>query len=300
MSNQADHAPSVTPSWKQELDSRIKNFSEAIEVSENTVREVFASFGISGENEKSLFMLEDGESLPISDLFEGFVDSGLTKKSLIRYGMKFLLPKSNSDKIDTTISSSIEKLLENNIPKPNLSDLELLKRYDQNDSEITDILRKRSHGRFFLVFNTDRTINIESSFEMLKIAKRQPMSDKHSINGRIQRLYRAGEAPSEVFEESPFFPGVLLQNEFCPKSSTTWKNVTEEARILIRLHVKNVEKAQISQMEMKKLAKLALDLNSLKEELSEAVLIYDSLKEVGKLPSLKTSSNNKSTLDNGF
>ena len=127
----------VDPSWMQEFDSRIKNFSEAIEVSEDNVRKCFNNLGISGKDEKSLLILEDKDSLPISDLFEAFVDSGLTKKSLIRFGMKFLLPKNSSDKNENIVSnSSIEKLIQQHIPKSSFSDFDLLSKYDQNDLDI--------------------------------------------------------------------------------------------------------------------------------------------------------------------
>ena len=86
-------------------------------------------------------------------------------------------------------------------------------------------------------------------------------------------IYRAGEFPAEVFEESPFYQGVLLQNGFCPKSNTTWTDVSEEARIIVRLHIKHVEKKELSQMDMKKIAKIATNLEELKSELSEALLI---------------------------
>lgn len=290
-----------TPSWKIELNSRIQKFAEIIKVDLAIVRNTLLELGVDSENESSLEILDDPTCLPIADLFTSFVDTGLAKKSLIRLGVKQLYGQTKEIETEhNDIASVVQAVVSANKPKSEMSDLELLTKYSPEEPEIIDILRKRSHGRYFIVFEGNQ-IDVSKSMQLLKIAKYQSTADRHSFNNKIYKLYRAGDFPVISFDESPFFENVILQDGYCPRSNTSWNNVSFDAKVLIRIYVKHVEKKELTQLEMKRLASLALDLEKLKNELNSAIPIYDYLKDTNKLPSLKVFSNsiNKSS-DTGF
>lgn len=292
------------PSWKVELTSRIQKFASIIKVNPDIVLQKLSDLGVDIENESSLEILEDPSCLPISDLFTVFVDAGLTKKALIRLGVKQLYGQTKEIETETShLASALQTVISSNRPKSEMTDKELLELYSQEEAEVIDILRKRSHGRYFIVFDNNK-VDIEKSLHLLKIAKFQSLASTHLFGQKIHKLYRAGDFPVVCFEASPFYDNTILQDGYCPRSNTQWRDISEEARILIRIYVKHVEKKELSQMEMKHIVAAANDLNKLKELLNAAVPIYDYMKDRNQLPSLKVYSKNSDrptgNTDTGF
>lgn len=283
--------PSV-PAWSLEFNSRVSAFSSALGVEETKVREVLADYGATGEDSHSLDMIDSEETLPMADLFQMFVDSKLAKKGRLRLAVPHLRGKTSFEDVSESSNAMqpCHEWLSLQRPKADWSDLELLSAYDDTSSDVWDILRKRSHGRPFVVFAENGSVNVNESLKLLVLAKRQPTHPKHLVNGKLVRVFRAGEFLARTLNESPFRPGQILVDDYCHESGTNWKGVSEEARIICRLHVAKVEKAQLSSRELKSLAARAQNLVELREELDVAALLYDELKGQDKLPSLKILS----------
>lgn len=282
------------PTWQAEFNQRVQTFSEAIGVEEAAVRKALSEYGADGQSAQSLDIIDSDEALPMSELFQMFVDSGLTQKGKLRIAVPHLRGKTSLEDVEVTanggfteVAGAIKDMVAANRPKADWTDDELLRAYDETSSEIWDILRKRSHGRPFVIFNSNGTVNIEESAKLLKIAKRQPTANRHKINGKLVHVFRAGDFLERMLDESPFCRGISLVDGYCSESDTNWTGISDEARIICHLHAFKVETSKLSKREMRQIAKLAQDLSSLREELPEASLMYDELKEQDSLPKLK-------------
>jgi hypothetical protein len=290
----------IVPTWQAEFDSRIAAFSEAIGVEKAKVREVLADYGADGKSAQSLQVIDSEKTLPMNELFTMFVDNGLTQRGRMRLAADHLWGKTSFEEPATSEESSsgvlgsvvgvIRDMTAGMRPKTDWSDRELLEAYDETSNEIWEILRKRSHGRPFIVNLPDNSgISIDESLKLLKIAKKQPTSNKHKIGGKLLHVFRAGEFLTTTVDESPFCRGVALVGDYCSQSDTNWEGVCHEARVICRLHVDKVESAALSKREMKQVAKIAKNLEELRDELSDAALMHDELKvqDERQLPSLK-------------
>ena len=312
MSN--SNVPAVSaPSWKTEFDDRIKMFSEVCKIDESIVRSKLSDYGADGNSSISLDMLDSEETLPMSELFSMFVDSGLTKKGNLRLAVSHLRGKSQIGTLhsttseEPTIASALEKVFTANRPKNDWSDEELLKIYDQDSVEVAEILRKRTHGRPCIVFNRDNSVNAEISLKLIKLAKRQATHTNFMVEGKLVSVFRAGEFLAKPLDESPLFPGVALIEGICPQSNTDWNGVSQKARTIVHLHVRKIETAALTKKAMQGICKEARKLSETEfcDEYQEATLLYQQLEDQGNLPALKilsneTKSEKSGKVDTGF
>lgn len=296
---------SSVPTWKTEFDERVAAFAKAIGVDEKKVREALAELGVDGQTDQSLIIIDSESYLPMQDLFAAFVDTGLTQKAKLRLALTHLrgqthlseaAPSTNGGETNSGgVVGAIKDMIAASRPKADWTDEELLKAYDETSTEIWKILRERSHGRPFIVYNGDGSVNVTVSLKLLRIAKKQPTTDRHMVDGKAVRVYRSGEFLAKLVDESPFFPGVALVDGYCAKSNTQWDGVAHEARVIVRLHVQKVENKGLSQREMREIAKIASagrGVAAIREELPDAALMYDELKEQDALPKLKIDPRN--------
>jgi hypothetical protein len=300
---------SGSPVWAIEFNDRIQAFADTTGISVEIVKKTLSNLGVDGTKEQSLAIIDSDEFLPINDLFEAFVDSGLTKKSLLRAAMPHLRGKTylgeTSNSVNGEILKSIKDIAEANRPLASLSDDQLLDKYDESSTEVAKILRERTHGRTCIVFNKNGTVNKSVSLELIKAAKKQQTPDKYSANGKVVRTYRAGDFPLRPLDESPFFSGFALVNGYCARSDTQWKDISHEKRVFVRVltgHCRDVS-AVYSKLEMKRIWKDAFtkDIEELKEEYGEAALVYEEMQANDTLPKLKVIPESTTTkLDNGF
>lgn len=289
MSNQTQSS-NVT-SWSAEFNERVISFALAIGVSEDKVKSVLSELGADGTSDQSLAILENEEYLPMSDLFEAFVDSGLTKKAKLRLGVRFLRGKNDDLKSVSNISDvaqAINNMVSSNRPKTEWTDEELIKIYTDDSTDVWEILRKRSHGRHFIVFESNNSVNVSVTLELLKAAKKMPTNDKYILNGRTVRVYRVGEFLAQFLDISPFFPNTHLINDICTESGTNWKGISDEMRTLVYLHCHNVEKKQLSKIEMKRIhADAGKGIEYFRSLYDEATMLYEEKKQQDNLPKLK-------------
>lgn len=291
------HTKSIS-AWEKTFNERVSAFAEAIKVDEKVVREKLASFGADGKDEQSLTIIDSEEFLPIRELFEAFSDAGLTSRGSLRIGVKQLRgsgwsPETSSE---PNLATAFNRFVESHRPKSDLSDDELISRYTEDDTEVAEILRKRTHGRPCIVFNVDGSVNNDLSLKLIRIAKKQTTPAQYvADSGIAYRVLRAGTFPVKPVDESPVCPGVSLIDGYCPDSETNWTGIPLDCRILARLYILSQMGGRLTNREMKHLAKdAALGVDLFRKEYPSVALRYDELRETGKLPDLKISPNAES------
>lgn len=311
------NSPSSIPTWQKEFNERVAAFSKAINLPEDKTREILAKLGADGSDEQSLVLLDHDAYLPLCDIFEQFcdkVDGPHLPKPRVRLGMSHLRGQAwrgdTSDSVDlatskSSLASAIDRLADINRSKSDWKNEELLARYDEDETEVAEVLRKRTHGRPCIVFNKDGTVNQDISLELIRIAKKQTTPDRYERSGVAYRVFRAGEFPVKPVDESPFARGIALVNGYCPASETDWSGITHVARVLARLYVFDVETAKLSKRDMKAICADARKGDQhFRKEYAAAALRYDELEQAGKLPDLKVSPNTDSRtgsrVDSGF
>ncbi len=293
------------PVWKTEFNNRVKAFSEAIGVSEEKVKEIFATNGVNGETEQSLIIIESDEFLPMSDLFEYFVDSKLTTKPQLRAGMPHLRGKTHLGTTEEVTSGSVfsemKDLIASQRPLQSLTDGELLDRYDDTSTEVWKLLRERTHGRYCIVYNKDGSVNKEVSLKLVRSARKQVTPDKWEVGGQLVKVRRSGDFPAIPLEESPFSPGKILLEGYCAESNTNWDGICHEIRVLSRL-TSEIE-GPLNKRAMREIHQDArkLTVSEFRHEYSEAALLYDEKEMQGTLPDLRVRPGNLNTSrDTGF
>jgi hypothetical protein len=283
--------PVVVPVWKIEFDKRVEAFAKAIRLDEPKVREILEELGADGAEESSLTILDSDEYLPFGDLRAAFVDPKHTKIGILRMAMPHLRAKTHSEPASATTGngdSAIHELIKSSRPKSEWSDEELLNAYDETATDVAEIIGKKTRGRPCIVFQKDGSVDNDISLKLIKIAKRQPTQETHTLdNGKLVFVYRPGEFLAKALEESPFYPGVALVDGYCSKSGTQWNNVDLRNRILCRLHAAQIETAALTKLQMADLCKSAWEGHGFDDIVAEAVALYEKLEAQDKLPKLK-------------
>lgn len=303
----SENTPSA-PTWEIEYNKRIEAFAETIGTSVDDVKKVFSGLGADGTDERSLSIIESEDALPMGDLFGVFVDSGMTKKALLRLAVPHLRGATHLGDVaeDSNGESSmlgsvvgaIKDMVESGRPVQSLKDKELLDRYEENETEVAKVLRERTHGRKCIVFNGDGSVNQEVSLVLVKAARKQPTPDKYSIDGKMVRTYRAGEFKTAPLDESPFAPDEALLNGYCAKSNTHWENASHEMRVLARIVYEVYKPAKLDMANICIDSKGASDI--FRNRYPEAALIYDEREENDTLPKLKIWQGDSQKIDRGF
>lgn len=291
-----------SPVWKIEIETRIAKFALAIDVDLEKTTSVLRNLGIDSNSEKSLEILESEDCLPISDLFKAFCDTNLTQIAKVRLGYKSLRASIKSPISEiSALSQSIEQLARTNRPKNTWTDEELLDVYEVEEMEI---LRQRTHGRHCIVYSSDNVIDREISLKLISIAKKQTTSATHIVNDRMVRVFRAGEIPVSLIDESPFCPNSPLVDGVCGQTGTNWNGVSFERRLIVRIHILEVEKVQLSKHSLFGIWNDAVNLsdNAFASKYQEAFLRRSELEKMDKLPKLKVSSHvvQSNKKDTGF
>lgn len=299
MSTQPTNVISSSPEkpWTKEFDRRMTAFSTAVKMEVESVVALFKKLGVDSAEEDCLTLLDSEQFLPASDIFKTFVDEGHAPIARVRMGIAHLRGQTSLEEPkptlngDSGVTAVLTKLVEQNRRIEDLSIEELLERYDEQHPEAAERLSRLTHGRPCVILNADGSVNVHESAKMAKVAMKQPTSDRHIVNGKVVRVWRAGtEFPVKPLDESPFYRNVALVNGVCSRSGTDWNGVEQDARVLVRIYVHDVETANLSKMLMKQLnqdAKQGIDF--MREKYSEAAMRFDELKELGQLPTLKIS-----------
>ncbi|KKM91799.1 hypothetical protein LCGC14_1224900 [marine sediment metagenome] len=289
--------------WEAEFNKRITAFAKVSGLTELKVREVLGNLGATGEDERSLKLLDSDEFLPMGDLFEAFCDSKIISKGILRMSVTELRGRRAGDTAEccteegsSDVANAIREVVASNRPKTDWSDKELLEKYDQDETEIAKILSTRTRGRPCIVFQEDGSVNVDVSLKLVKIARRQSTAETHAVGDKAVWVFPSGKFPAKPVDASPFYPELALVDDYCAKSNTNWNSVLHEHRVIAYLYVHKVETTDLSHGELHDICDDALK-GCTKSIYSKARLIYKDLEEKGELPKLTITPN--SVIPNG-
>lgn len=296
--------PSASTDWvgQTEFNNRIQTFASELKIPLPQVKEIFAEdFGVDGLDARSLEAIDSEDFTPFGDIRSSFIDKrNLTKLAMLRLALPKLRGKTPSTSTSagkstgelSDVVNALGNIVSSSRRKEDLTDKELLESLDETATEVAEILSKRTHARPCIVFDSSGNVDVESSLEMIKFAKRQPTRSEHMINGRFVRLFRVGDFQPKPLDESPLFVGKALVDGYCADSETSWKDIGHEVRVLARLYVQN-ETAKLSKMSYKQINHDARQgLEYFRSNYGKTALIYDELSvKPNGLPTLKIMPN---------
>ncbi len=133
---------------------------------------------------------------------------------------------------------SIAALVQAIQPPAKLTDEALIKLYNPDAStEVCEELKRRSHDRPFVIYDVDETVNVKSTLDLLRIARKQETPSTFPVGAKLCRTYRIGEFPMLWIEECPVHKDKLLADGYCEDCGFSWKDIPMEDRILVRIAV---------------------------------------------------------------
>ena len=284
-----------TPSvLKDVLNERLQNFADAVGLTLGQVKEALKEKGIDDSDaaiERSLMLLENREYLTFSDLCEAFSDKNLIPKPVLRLGIPYLSgsPETPPEEIENSQTNVIKELANSLKSIDKFSDEELLEKYLDHNAAIEKELSVRSKGKPFIVFNEDKSaVLIDDSIKLMKQARISPKTIySQIINGKMKKVYRAGDYPDILWDESPVAPGEILIEGFCDKTDTDWSTVSQECRILARLQLEISKQKNQSFDPSKIVSEASQGEKHFRNVYKRAAMNYDELLQTNDLPKLK-------------
>jgi hypothetical protein len=170
---------------------------------------------------------------------------------------------------------------------------ELVENFDPENHEnaIGKALAAYAKGQPFIVFESGRTVDVESTFKLIgEVKQGYPGRVDFSVNGVVKRVYRIGELPDNFADENPTYPNRPLRPDgTCDQTGRSWEGVPLEVRQLIRLAV-DLNEVEVTIDKAHDLLDLALSSDAarkLRERYRKASVKFDELSQTGKLPLLK-------------
>jgi len=182
---------------------------------------------------------------------------------------------------DSDVTNLMKEIVSGSRLKSDWSDKELLEKYDRDEVEIAKILSTRTRGRPCVVFEENGNVNVDVSLKLVKIARRQPTAETHSVGDKEVWVFAAGKFPSKPVDASPFYPNLPLVDGYCSKSSTDWNGVSKKLQVLVYIQVHRVETTKLSMSEMKRMCDYAKEESPERGAFSRAKLIYEDLEKKG-------------------
>ena len=175
---------------------------------------------------------------------------------------------------------------------------ELIEAFDpeESDNPVAEILKKKSKGNAFIVFDTGRQVNRTNTLKLLQELKEgYPPRKDIDVDGKIKKVYKIGNLPDNFAEENPLYSGRPLRlDETCDQTGRSWSGIPLEVRQLIRLAVKSGE-VEVSIDKAHDLLDVALQENAfdnLAKRYRNAAVKFDELEGTGDLPKLKVALGN--------
>jgi hypothetical protein len=277
---------------------RVKKAAKAAKVDEDKLLAELAEIGVEPNDEDALEVVR-----VYGGLGSVFSKAG-AKEARGAHGVNVLVgldpaEQAEADKPAASTKSDVAQLIEANRPVEQWSDKELVEAYGiDGDTRVTDTLAKKAKGNPFVVFDEDGNVDVETTIELLRLSRRQATPDTYNNKkGELKNVYRVGEFPMTYLEECPIFDDIILVNGFCERSKVSWKDVSIEDRVIVRVahEVVGLDEDHFS---VQKLVDRIKSEGSARSLLAGPVkLAYEDLEESGRLPRLrrKYSSTNASS-----
>lgn len=197
----------------------------------------------------------------------------------LKLAWSILQPTKQEEKAQVA-STELSVLAKSLRPVGQWSDLELLEVYGKEcPTEVEEQLKKRSKGRFCIIFLDDGTVDTENSLYMLRKARYQETPSTFEIQKTMKQLFKIGEFPLEVFYECPIHSNVLLVDGYCEECGITHDtNNTKRLALLRLISTESPDPARTYR---------ELPFEQLSKEFPKIFLRFKELEAEDKLPSLK-------------
>jgi len=224
-----------------------------------------------------------------------FCDDGRMALPSAKALMKALLiedQKETPKEEKSGIVDALANMFAINKPIGQYSTKELLEKYDAySPQDIWDELSKRGKNHPCIVFEKG-AVNVQLSLNILQsIRKGQIPGTTYNNGEKTHRVYPVGVFPEESSLCCPL-TGKILNNGYSPDLDMSWAGVPEECLVFIRIVRDENRGESFGKFVAKGLLKTAKEgIEALKEEYSKEALVYEELKALNQLPSLRVSLN---------
>lgn len=192
------------------------------------------------------------------------------------------------------ILSAVVDVIKSAKPIGQYKTIDLLHEYNaDSSSDIWNEISSRAKGLPCIVFNKDGSVNTKVSLDILQaIRKGQTFGSIYCDGKETFRVYPVGSFPEETVLCCPI-TGKILNNGFSQDLGISWQGVEEDALVFIRIIRDENRTEPIGKFAAKQLLKLAKEggLAALTQEYQTEALVFEELKKLNKLPSLRVNLN---------
>lgn len=168
-----------------------------------------------------------------------------------------------------------------------------------------------SNGEAFIVFETGRIVDRDSTFKcLMEVKDGYPGREDITVSGAIKPVYKLGELPDNFVDENPLYKNRPLRPDgTCDQTGRSWDGVLFEVRQLVRIGV-DLGEIEVKIDNAHNVLDLAVSpdaMTKLRNRYRKSSMKFDSLALTGNLPKLKIalgnvkqlSSRGKNPFDNG-
>lgn len=192
-------------------------------------------------------------------------------------------------------SGSMVKALKALIPQDpgQMKTKELLEIYDADASEsIWSELKARSKNQPCIIFCEDGSIDMLLTLAVFRgIRKGETYGGIYHDGDIASRLYPIGVFPQESVLVCPI-TGNTLSNGYCSDLKVSWRGIGEDEMVFIRVIRDQNPNENFGRVALRGIINTAkAGMTALREEFSEEALVYDEMKELNQLPSLRINRN---------
>lgn len=175
-----------------------------------------------------------------------------------------------------------------------MSLLELVQSYDpEEDNAVSQRLKDISRNEPFIVFFSGRTVDVESSLNLLKEVKQGYEGRQTTlVNCEQHEVYRVGGLPDNFVEENPLYRNRPLRPDgTCDQTGRSWNGISMNIRQLVRIAM-DIDGTPVSIDKAHQILDLVMSDEPWKKlvlRYGKAAVEYKKLEGMGKLPVLKLS-----------
>jgi hypothetical protein len=313
MSKKKPASSKKKPAPVSPFDERVNAAAKAMKVKPKDVKEKLALMGIEGDD--AIEMLDDDATT--EELAAPFFTTpgpmasevggpNKVKVKLIPFkrGWRILKGTPKDDPKDEPKSEGQQ--LADAIRNMNLDqwgDEELAEALNPDgDDRVIDELRRRCKDQPIVVFDDAGNVDPQATVEMLRHCRRNYSKNRNMPStmkipgGKLTRLYRVGDFPMLFVEECPVHGNIVLVNGYCERCQDTWKDVAIEDRVIVRVAVGVDPSLAAGANAITRLISDAQESAQPLLEIGKTGLLYNDLKDEGRLPLLRRKA---STTRNG-
>jgi len=174
-----------------------------------------------------------------------------------------------------------------------MSPRELIENLDpEEDNPVYKKLAEIAKDEPFIVFNSGKTVDVETTLKLLiEIKKGYPGRQHIEVEGNVKKVYRIGELPEDHVDENPLYPNRPLRPDgTCDQTGRSWEGVSLNVRQLVRIamkmgDIKNIDLDKANMIHDMVLQEGAFE--KLKKRYPKSAIEFERLESLDELPKLR-------------